>query len=91
MKSGKQVAQQEAERAKYEVEQARQSKKSTIIKAEASAKSIELVGKASMNNPCTRSATQLIWRSEKFSTQKKSPRSLRRAGTRCCLTMECSA
>lgn len=48
----KQVAQQEAERAKYEVEQAREAKKSTIIKAEASAKSIELVGKASINNPC---------------------------------------
>jgi prohibitin 2 len=48
----KQVAQQEAERAKYEVEQAKEAKKSTIIKAEASAKSIELVGKASINNPC---------------------------------------
>jgi len=30
---GKQVSQQEAERAKYEVEQAREAKKSTIIKA----------------------------------------------------------
>lgn len=52
-KIGKQVAQQDAERAKYEVEQAKEAKKSTIIKAEASAKSIELVGQASMNNPCT--------------------------------------
>jgi prohibitin 2 len=50
--AGKQVAQQEAERAKYEVEQAKEAKKSTIIKAEASAKSIELVGQASKNNPC---------------------------------------
>ena len=49
----KQVAQQEAERAKYEVDQAKEAKKSTIIKAEASAASIELVGKASINNPCT--------------------------------------
>lgn len=48
---GKQVAQQEAERAKYEVDQAREVKKSTIIKAEASAKSIELVGQASKDNP----------------------------------------
>ena len=56
------MAQQEAERAKYEVEQARQSKKSTIIKAEASAKSIELVGKASMNNPCSFALMKPIWR-----------------------------
>jgi hypothetical protein len=34
------------------VEQAKEAKKSTIIKAEASAKSIELVGQASKNNPC---------------------------------------
>ena len=46
------MAQQEAERAKYEVDQAKEAKKSTIIKAEASAKSIELVGQASQNNPC---------------------------------------
>lgn len=48
----KQVAQQEAERAKYEVEQAKEAKKSIIIQAEASAKSIELVGQAAINNPC---------------------------------------
>jgi prohibitin 2 len=36
----KQVAQQEAERAKYEVEQAKETKKSIIIKAEAEARSI---------------------------------------------------
>ena len=49
---GKQVAQQDAERAKYEVEQAKEAKKSTIIQAEASSKSIELVGLAAMKNPC---------------------------------------
>jgi len=49
----KQVAQQEAERAKYEVEQAKETKKSIIIKAEAEARSIELVGSAAMTNPCT--------------------------------------
>jgi prohibitin 2 len=37
---GKQVAQQEAERAKYEVDQAKEHKKSIIIKAEAEARSI---------------------------------------------------
>jgi prohibitin 2 len=55
------VAQQEAERAKYEVDQAKEAKKSTIIKAEASAKSIELVGQASKNNPCIIGLMQLIW------------------------------
>lgn len=49
----KQVAQQEAERAKYEVDQAKETKKSIIIKAEAEARSIELVGSAALNNPCT--------------------------------------
>ena len=48
---GKQVAQQEAERAKYEVDQAMETKKSIIIKAEAEARSIELVGSAAMTNP----------------------------------------
>ncbi len=57
----KQVAQQEAERAKYEVEQAKETKKSTIIKAEASAKSIELVGLAAMKNPCNFATIQLTW------------------------------
>ena len=61
----KQVAQQEAERAKYEVEQAREAKKSTIIKAEASAKSIELVGKASINNPCNFIAERSLFGCEK--------------------------
>lgn len=72
---GKQVAQQEAERAKYEVDQAKEAKKSIIIKAEAEARSIELVGSAAMNNPCTQSLTQLTWTSEESSTQKKWPRS----------------
>ena len=62
------MAQQEAERAKYEVDQAREARKSVIIKAEASARSIELVGQASKNNPCTALFIQLIWTSGKYST-----------------------
>ena len=42
----KQVAQQEAERAKYVVEQAKQDKKSTIIRAEGEATSARLIGQA---------------------------------------------
>lgn len=47
----KQIAQQEAERAKFIVEKAKQQKKSSIIKAEANAKSIEIFGKAIKENP----------------------------------------
>lgn len=47
----KQVAQQEAERAKYLVIQAQQDKKSTIIKAEGEAKSAEMIGKGIAKNP----------------------------------------
>lgn len=72
--SGKQVAQQDAERAKYEVDQAREARKSVIIKAEASAKSIELVGQASKNNPCNSLFIQLISMSEKSNIWKKLPR-----------------
>jgi prohibitin 2 len=42
----KQVALQEAERARYVVEQAVQDKKSTIIKATAEAESAKLIGLA---------------------------------------------
>ena len=45
------MAQQDAERAKFVVESARESKKSIIIKAQGEAKAIELVGKAAMTNP----------------------------------------
>lgn len=48
----KQVAQQDAERAKFVVEQAKEAKKSIIIRALGEGKSIELVGKAAMDNPC---------------------------------------
>lgn len=48
----KQVAQQDAERAKFIVEQAKEAKKSIIIRAQGEGKSIELVGKAAMDNPC---------------------------------------
>lgn len=47
----KQIAQQQAERAKYLVEQAIQDKKSTIIKAQGEAKSAELFGTALARSP----------------------------------------
>jgi len=47
----KQVAQQEAERAKYLVKQAIQDKRSTIIKAEGEARSAEMIGNAIKRNP----------------------------------------
>jgi prohibitin 2 len=48
----KQVAQQDAERAKFIVDQAKEAKKSIIIRAQGEGKPIELVGKAAMDNPC---------------------------------------
>jgi prohibitin 2 len=47
----KQVAQQIAERAKYVVDQAKEDKKSIIIKAQAEASSVELIGRDVKNNP----------------------------------------
>lgn len=47
----KQVAQQDAERAKFQVKQAEQDKKSTIIKAQGEAKSAEMIGAAIAKNP----------------------------------------
>jgi prohibitin 2 len=47
----KQIAQQQAERAKFTVEKAVQEKKSTIIKAEADAQSIMLIGEQIKRNP----------------------------------------
>jgi len=47
----KQVAQQQAERAKYVVDKALQDKKSTIIRAQGEAKSAELIGSALSRNP----------------------------------------
>ena len=47
----KQVAQQDAERARYVVDKAVQEKKKIIIKAEGEAKSAELIGEAIQNNP----------------------------------------
>ena len=46
-----QVAQQEAERAKFVVDKAKQEKKSTIIKAEGEARSAKLIGDAVRDNP----------------------------------------
>merc|ERR1719487_1110258 len=47
----KQVAQQDARRAEFLVAQARQEKKSAIIKAEADARSAELIGNSVSDNP----------------------------------------
>ncbi|CAN0876600.1 Prohibitin-6, mitochondrial [Linum grandiflorum] len=47
----KQVAAQEAERAKFVVEKAEQDKRSAIIRAEGEAKSAQLIGQAIANNP----------------------------------------
>jgi len=47
----KQVAQQEAERAKFYVERAEQEKKSAIIRAQGEAQSAKLIGQAIANNP----------------------------------------
>jgi len=47
----KQIAQQDAERSKFVVEQAKQDKKSIIIKAKGEARSAELVGQAMEQNP----------------------------------------
>jgi prohibitin 2 len=47
----KQIAQQEAEQAKYRVEQAMQDKKSTIIKAKGEAMAAELLGEAMAQSP----------------------------------------
>ncbi|KAL3522373.1 hypothetical protein ACH5RR_015207 [Cinchona calisaya] len=47
----KQIAAQEAERARFLVEKAEQEKKSAIVRAEGEAKSAELIGKAIAENP----------------------------------------
>lgn len=47
----KQVAQQEAERARFIVEQALQDKRSIVIRAQGEAKSAEMIGKAIQQNP----------------------------------------
>merc|ERR1719353_407756 len=47
----RQVAQQEAERAKFVVDKAKQEKKSTVIKAQGEAKSAKLIGEAIRDNP----------------------------------------
>ncbi|VFQ84101.1 unnamed protein product [Cuscuta campestris] len=47
----KQVAAQEAERAKFIVEKAEQDKRSAIIRAQGEAKSAQLIGQAIANNP----------------------------------------
>lgn len=47
----KQVAQQDAERARFIVEKALQDKRSIVIKAQGEAKAVEMIGKAVANNP----------------------------------------
>ncbi|KAL6636543.1 hypothetical protein ACP70R_024115 [Stipagrostis hirtigluma subsp. patula] len=55
----KQVAAQEAERAKFIVEKAEQDKRSAIIRAQGEAKSAELIGQAISNNPAFLSLRQI--------------------------------
>lgn len=45
------LAQQEAQRAAFEVEKAKQDKQSIIVRAQGEAQSAELIGKSIMNNP----------------------------------------
>lgn len=45
------IAQQEAQRAAFEVEKAKQDKQSIIVRAQGEAQSAELIGKSIMNNP----------------------------------------
>jgi len=47
----KQVAQQEAERARFAVDKAKQERRSTVIKAQGEAKSAQLIGDAVRDNP----------------------------------------
>ncbi|KAL5731228.1 Prohibitin-1 [Ranunculus cassubicifolius] len=47
----KQIAAQEAERAKFIVEKAEQDKKSAVIQAQGEAKSAQLIGQSNKNNP----------------------------------------
>merc|ERR1712113_659219 len=47
----KQVAQQEAERARFLVDRAKQERRSTVIKAQGEAKSAQLLGEAIRDNP----------------------------------------
>lgn len=47
----KQIAQQEAQRAAFVVDKAKQDKQSTIVRAEGEAKAAEMIGKAIVNNP----------------------------------------
>jgi len=47
----KQVAQQQAERARYQVERAKQDKKSVIVKAQGEAKAANMINEAMQNNP----------------------------------------
>ena len=47
----KQVAQQEAERARFVVDKAKQERRSTVIKAQGEAKSAQLIGDAVRDNP----------------------------------------
>lgn len=48
---GVQVAQQDAERARFIVMRAEQDKKSTIVRAQGEAESAKLIGQAVQNNP----------------------------------------
>lgn len=68
----KQVAQQEAEQAKYVVERALQEKKSIVIKAEGEAQSAKLIGKAISENPAFLQLRKIDAAKEVASTVSKS-------------------
>lgn len=69
----KQVAQQDAERAKYIVEKATQEKRATIVKAEGEAKSAELIGNAIKDNPAFIQLRRIDAAREVASTITQSP------------------
>lgn len=72
----KQVAQQEAERARYIVDRAEQDKKSTIIRAQGQAKSAELIGNAIKKNPAFAQLRRLETAKEIAQTMSKSANKL---------------
>lgn len=72
----KQIAQQEAERAKFVVMQATQDKKSNIIRAQGEAKSAEMIGEALTENPGFIELRKLEAAREIASTLSNSPNKL---------------
>lgn len=69
----KQVAQQDAERARYIVDKAIQERKSTVIRAEGQAKSAELIGDAIKKNPAFTQLRRLETAKDIATTMARSP------------------